>query len=52
MKLFGRLLVSVGSMLLGYYLITVTLDTHPFLVGIVVGIAICTILYMIHNNTK
>ena len=43
MKLFGRLLVSVGSMLLGYYLITVTLDTHPFLVGIVIGIALFAI---------
>ena len=52
MKLLRRLLVSVGSMLLGYYLITEAFAIHPFLGGIVLSIAICTLLYMIRNNTK
>ena len=52
MKLLRRLLVSVGSMILGYYLITEAFAIHPLLGGIVLSIAICTLLCMIHNNTK
>ena len=52
MKLLRRLLVLVGSMLLGYYLITEAFAIHPFLGGIVLGIAIYALLCMIHNNTK
>ena len=52
MKLLRRLLMLVGSMLFGYYLITEAFAIHPFLGGIVLSIAICTLIYMIRNNTK
>lgn len=52
MKILGKILVSVGSMLFGYYLITEAFTIHPILGGIVLSIAICTLLYMIRNNTK
>ena len=43
MKLLGRLLVSAGFMLFGYYLITEAFAIHPFLGGIVIGIALFAI---------
>ena len=57
MKLLRRLLVSVGSILFGCCLMAGALAIHPFLGGVVFGIAIvCAILPMmsdeINNNTK
>lgn len=52
MKLLGRLLALVGSMLLGYYLITEAFAIHPFLGGMVLGITTYLFLYMIHKITK
>ena len=51
MKILGKILTSAGCMILGYYL-TEAFAIHPFLGGIVLSIAICTLLYMIRNNTK
>ena len=52
MKILGKVLTSAGFMLFGYYLITEAFAIHPFLGGIVLSIAICTLLYMMRNNTK
>ena len=52
MKILGKILVLVVSMLLGYYLMTVALAIHPFVGGIVLGITICMLLYMMRNNTE
>ena len=52
MKILGKILTSAGCMILGYYLITEAFAIHPFIGGIVLSIAICTLLYMIRNNTK
>ena len=52
MKILGKILVLVVSMLFGHCLMTGALAIHPFLGGMVLGITISIFLYMIHNITK
>lgn len=40
MKILGKILTSVGCAILGYYLILGTFAIHPYLGGIVIGIAL------------
>ena len=39
MKILGKILTSAGCTILGYYLILGALAIHPYLGGIVIGIA-------------
>ena len=39
MKILGKILTSAGCMLLGYYLILGAFAIHPYLGGVVIGIA-------------
>lgn len=43
MKILGKILTSAGCMILGYYLILGALAIHPYLGGIVIGIALFAI---------
>ena len=43
MKTLGKILTSAGCMILGYYLILGAFDIHPYLGGIVIGIALFAI---------
>ena len=52
MKILGKILVLVVSMLLGFYLMAVACNIHPYFGGMVLGITTCLFLYMIHNITK
>ena len=42
-KILGKILTSAGCMLLGYYLILGAFAIHPYLGGIVIGIALFAI---------
>ena len=52
MKLLRILLVLVVSMLLGFYLMAVTLVIHPFLGGVIFGITISAALYIMCSHIK